>query len=164
MRTCGFTLLETLLAISLTVSVGIAALSLTTMQARVGAAARAQEETLALITETVRLLDEDLLLAVQQPAYGRFLVQEPGALRLVTSCRLPGESAGLREILWHFDAAAGTALRSSTPLAGGVTTTRAVGRDWKWFSLELDQEALFLNGRIGTSAEPWRLPLWTESQ
>lgn len=165
MRHAGFTLLETLLAISLTASVGIAALSLTVMQARLGATARAQEEVLALVTETVRLLDDDLLLAVKHPATGhrRFQILEQGALRVVTSCHLPGEPPGLQEVVWRFDAATGTALRIATPLEGGGAVTRRVGRAWTMFSLSRDHDLLWLDGRIGTSDIPWRLPLWSET-
>jgi hypothetical protein len=162
MTRAAFTLLETMLAIGLTSAVGLAALSLNTMQARLGTAARAQEENLALITETVRLLDDDLVLAASHPTYGRFQVLDGGALRLMTSCRLPGEPPGLHEVVWRFDAATGAVLRSSTPLGGGEATTRPVGWAWKLFAIGLDHDRLWLDGRIGASEEPWRLPLWTE--
>jgi len=162
MRRAAFTLLETLLAVSLTASVGIAALSLTTMQARVGAAARAQEESLALVTETVRLLDEDLLLAVPHPEFDRIQLLAGGVLRLATSCRLPGEPPGVHEVVWRFDAASGAVLRTSIPLGGGEASTRVVGRTWRAFAIELDQQTLWLNGRVGASDILWRLPLWTE--
>lgn len=163
MRRAAFTLLETLLATSLAASVGIAALSLTSLQARVATAARAQEESLALISETVRLLDEDLLLAVQQQPFGRFRVLENGVLRLVTSCRLPGEDPGLHEVVWRFDQASGRVLRSSIPLGGSLATTRAVGHGWKSFAIEADRDGIWLLGRIGDAAIPWRLPVWTEA-
>ncbi|MEK7415633.1 MAG: type II secretion system protein [Planctomycetota bacterium] len=163
MRQAAFTLLETLLAITLTASVGIAAVSLTTMQARVGVAARTQEEALACITETVRLLDDDLLLSVKQARYGRFEILEHGDLRLVTSCCLPGDLPDLREVVWHFDAPSGTLFRTSTPLHGGVVMTRPVGRDWKIFLIELDHDTLLLTGRVGASEQIWRVPLWSES-
>ena len=158
----AFTLLELLLAISLTGAVGIAALALNTMQARIGSAARVQEEGLALIAETVRLLDEDLVLAASHPSYGRFQVLPGGALRLMTSCRLPGEPPGLHEVVWRFDAATGTALRTSTPLAGGEATTRSVGRSWRQFAITLERDILWLNGQTGSASERWRLPLWKD--
>lgn len=161
MTRTGFTLLETMLAIALTGSVGIAALSLNTMQARISTVARAQEEDLALITETVRLLDDDLLLAANHPTYGRFQVLPGGAMRLMTSSRLPGESAGLHEVVWRFDAASGAVLRTSTPLGGGEATTRPVGRSWKLFAIALEGEHLWLHGRLG-SDERWHLPLWKD--
>jgi hypothetical protein len=161
MSRAGFTLLETMLAIALTGSVGIAALSLNTMQARIGTVARAQEEDLALITETVRLLDDDLLLAANHPTYGRFQLLAGGAVRVMTSSRLPGEPAGLHEVVWRFDAASGAVLRTSTPLGGGEATTRPVGRTWKLFAITLERDLLWLNGRL-RSDERWRLPLWKD--
>lgn len=163
MKSAGFTLLELLLAISLTASVGLAALSLTTMQGRLGAAARIQEESLALITESVRLVNDDLLGAVRHPVYGRYLLQEQGSLRLVTTCRLPDEDPGLHEVVWRFDAAQGAVLRTSIPLDGGRTLTRAVGRGWTGFAIVSTQNALWLDARLGTSDIPWRVPLWTEA-
>ena len=160
MTRSGFTLLETMLAIALTGSVGIAALSLNTMQARIGTVARAQEEDLALITETVRLLDDDLLLAAIHPTYGRFQVLSGGAMRLMTSNRLPGEPAGLHEVVWRFDAATGTVLRTSTPLGGGDATTRPVGHNWKLFAIVPERDLLWLHGRLGS--DRWRLPLWMD--
>ncbi len=158
----AFTLLETLLATSLAASVGIAALSLTSMQARIGTAARRQEASLALITETARLLNDDLVQAANQQPFGRFRLLERGGLRLVTSCRLPGEDPGLHEVVWRFDEPSGRVLRISTPLGGGASTTRTVGRAWTAFAIEADHEVLWLDGRIGDSAIPWRLPLWTD--
>lgn len=163
MRRNAFTLLETLLATSLAASVGIAALSLTSLQARVATAARTQEESLALVSETVRLLNEDLLLAVIQPPFGRFRVLEHGALRLVTSCRLPGEEPGLHEVVWRFDVPSGNVLRSSTPLGGGAGSTGSVGHGWKAFAITVDHDALWLDGRIGDAAIPWSVPLWSEA-
>lgn len=163
MRRSAFTLLETLLAISLTSAVGIAAVSLTTLQARVGTAAKAQEAALNLATETVRLLDEDLLLAVKHPVYGRFALTEDGGLRLTTTCHLPGEAPGLAEVVWRWDAAAGTLLRTSTPLGGGAPISRRVGGGWTAWAISLDQDLLWMDGRIGATGAAWRLPLWSEA-
>lgn len=163
MRRGAFTLLETLLAISLTVSVGIAALALTTAQARIAAAAHAQEESLALVTETVRLLDDDLVLAVKQPGYGRFRIVESGGLRLLTSSRLPGEAAGLHEVEWRYDTVNARVLRTSSPRDGGAATTRAVGHGWKAFAIASERDDLWVEAVIGASPERWRLPLWTEA-
>jgi hypothetical protein len=162
MNRLGFTLLETMLAIALTGSVGIAALSLNTMQARLGTVARAQEVDLALVTETVRLLDDDLLLAASHPTYGRFQVLPGGALRLMTSNRLPGETAGLHEVVWRFDVASGAVLRTSTPLGGGMATTRPVGGSWRLFAIALDRDLLWLDAQLN-SDKHWRLPLWKEA-
>jgi hypothetical protein len=164
MNRAAFTLLETLLATSLAASVGIAALSLTSMQARIGAAARMQEAALALISETERLLDDDILLAVTQPPFGRYRLLEHGALQLVTSNRLPGESPGLHEVTWRFDEAAGALLRISTALDGGAVATRTVGRSWKAYAIVLDHDVLWLTGRIGDSTIAWQLPLWMETR
>jgi type II secretion system protein J len=158
----GFTLLEVLLAIGLTGVVGIAAISLQTMQARVGTATRAQEEALAEITETLRLLDDDLVLALPAETRHRFQVEE-GALRLLTSCRLPGDERGVHEVRWSFDAASGALLRSSTPRAGGPATVRSVGRLWQACAFRTEGEALWLEGRLGANGQAWRLPLWTET-
>ena len=158
----GFTLLEVLLAIGLTGVVGIAAIALQTMQARVGSATRAQEEALAEITETLRLLDDDLVLALPGETRSRFQVEE-GALRLLTSCRLPGEERGVHEVRWSFDAASGALLRSSSPRGGGPATVRQVGRLWQTCSFSIAGERLWLEGRLGASGQDWRLPLWTES-
>lgn len=163
MNRSAFTLLETLLVISLTATVGIAALSLTVFQARLASSARAQEDALALATETVRLLDEDLLLSVKQPTYGRFQVLVHGGLRLVTSNGLPGEAPEPREVVWRFDATTGAVVRTSTSLHGGATTSRTIGRPWRAFAIVQDQGALWLRGRIGISDDIWNLPLWTES-
>ena len=164
MRRSAFTLLEMVLAVAMTGSVAIAALSLTSMQARIGTAARAQEETLALVTETVRLLDDDLVLAAMHPSYGRFQVLDGGALRMMTASRLPGEPTGLHEVIWRFDPAAGTVLRTSTPLSGGRSTARAVGLRWKAFAIRLDHEQLWLHGRCDRSEDLWRVPLWTDGR
>lgn len=162
MRRAAFTLLETLLAISLTVSVGIAAVAMTTMQARLSATARTQEEALAVITETARLLDDDLLLAVKPPGSDRFQVLETGALRLVTACQLPGDPPGLHRVVWSLDAASGTVLRSATPLGGGETTVHRIGGAWQAFAVGVDHDALWLYGRLGAASDLWRLPLWTD--
>lgn len=159
----AFTLLETLLAITLTGAVGIAALALNTMQARIGTAARAQEEDLALISETVRLLDDDLVLADLHPTFGRCQVLDGGALRLMTSCRLPGEPSGLHEVVWRFDAATGTVLRTSTPLAGGAVAVRRLGHGWRRFAVALDREILWLDAQTAAGGAGWRLPLWRDA-
>ena len=43
--------------------------------------------------------------AVLLPVQRRFQVLEQGGLRVITSCRLPGEPAYLHEVIWRFDAA-----------------------------------------------------------
>lgn len=159
----GFTLLETLLAVTLTAAVGIAALALTNLQAHVSATARAQERSLALVTETARLLDDDLLQATAQ-GYGRFEITEGGALHLVTGCRLPGDAAGLADVEWRFDAANGRVLRTATPMAGGDAAVRVIGDGWRRFAITLDHDVLWLDGRAGEADVPWHLPLWTEGR
>lgn len=160
-RRAGFTLLELLLAISLTSAVAIAAVSLTLFQARIAAASRTQAETLALVTETIRVLNDDLLLAVRQPGQGRAQFGEGGTLRLVTSRRLPGEEPGLREVVWGWDADSGSVLR--TALAPGrPPSTRRVGGGWTAFAIESAQDRLWLRGSVGDGPD-WRLPLWTET-
>lgn len=156
----AFTLLEVLLAISLTGVVGIAAMSLQTMQARIGEAARTREEALAVLCETVRLLDDDLVLAVADEGRGRVAIED-GSLVLRTSCRLPGDEPGLHEVRWSFDAARGALLRSATPLAGGPPTVRAVGRLWQDCRFGLRDRAVWLDGRLAGLA--WRMPLWSEA-
>lgn len=163
MTRAAFTLLETLLTISLTAAVGIAAVTLMTVQARVGAAAHAQEDALAQITETARLLDGDLLLAARLPGRGRFQIREHGDLRLVTACRLPGETAGPHEVVWHFEPAAGMVFRTSVPQDGGEAITRPIGRGWKAFAVWRDRDRLWLDARLDVADIPWRIPLWTEA-
>jgi hypothetical protein len=157
----AFTLLETLLTATLTVSVGIAALSLTTLQARLGTAARAQEEALALTTETARLIDDDLVLAVPHPELGRFQVLADGSLRLTTSAS-PAETLGLQEVLWRFDAQTGTVQRVSTR-PGQAPTARLVGAGWRSFAVVLDHRTLWLAARHGETGPELRLPLWTDA-
>jgi hypothetical protein len=155
----GFTLLETMLAIALTATIGIAALSLVRMQARLAAAARLQEASLVQVTETVRLLGEDLTLAVRR-GQDRFTITE-GGLRLSTLARLPGEAAGLRAVDWRRDAASGRLMRTSVPIAGGAESTRRVGGPWASAHFSAEDGVLWLRGSIA-DGQPWSLPLWSE--
>jgi prepilin-type N-terminal cleavage/methylation domain-containing protein len=101
-RVRAFTLLEVLLASVLLAVVALSAFSWIGSQGRASRTTQERLEAIAAAIQAVRLLRDDLSLAVAADGGASCQIATPTTLRITTLDRLPGEGPGFHHVVWSW--------------------------------------------------------------
>lgn len=142
-RRCGFTLLELLVALTLTISVALVAVGWLHQIGRSSAAFAREREISLAVSACLDLLRDDCVQAVAPPVLG-----EDGTLVLHCLSPAQAEVPGLREVRWRFDAERRCLVRS---LPGAIAATLVADPSIKAPSLPL--------GALTTAFSGWKATL-----